>query len=448
MRDGELRPLGHSEHAKAHDELEKMAAGALRVLAFACRTVDGKDRLTAEDENGLVFLGLMGMIDPPRPEARDALIEARSAGIETVMITGDNLLTAKAIAQDLGLLKPGDEAVTGKELEAMSDEDLAGRIDRLRVFARVWPEQKLRIVQALQHRHEVVAMTGDGVNDAPALKKADIGVAMGITGTDVAKETADVVLTDDNFATIVHAIEQGRVIFDNIRKFVVYLLACNVGEIFVIFIPILLGLHSPLWPVQILLVNLVTDGLPALALGVDAPEPGVMRRRPRSSREGIISSYSLLVVVYTAVFITLGAIGSYLAGIVMQGMADLGAGAMVTWDQVIHMIADGKVDHQAGMTMAFVTLSIAELFRAYSSRSERENFWQINPFTNKQLLWAVAASAAVVTATVLWAPLRELFKNVPLTGAEWAVALGMSLVPFLAYEAWKFVRRTSFRVEA
>jgi Ca2+-transporting ATPase len=417
-KEGNAVPFGETDKRVAMRELEEMAAGALRVLAFAWKDAAGKTRIDPADENDLVFVGMAGMIDPPRPEAKNALEMAADAGMRTVMITGDNLLTAKAVAGELGMLREGDEVLTGQELQALSDEELVSRVHKVRVFARVWPEQKLRIVEALQARREVVAMTGDGVNDAPALKKADIGVAMGITGTDVAKETADMVLSDDNFATIVHAIEEGRAIFDNIRKFIVYLLSCNVGEILVIFLPILLGLPSPLFPVQILLINLVTDGLPALALGVDAAEPDTMRRPPRPRKEGIVSPYYVKLTVFNAAFIALAVTASYLIGRRMD------AG-----------------DPTAGMTMAFVTLCFDELWRAYSFRSERRNFWQICPLGNPHLLGAIALSGAIVLATVLVAPLRGVFRNYELTGAQWGIAILLSFIPFVAYETWKLIRR-------
>ena len=299
-REGEIVPLSPEKEQEIKKAMEEMAQKALRVLAFAWRKMEEGITPSPEDEKDLIFVGLMGMIDPPRPEARSALEEANKAGITTVMVTGDNPVTARAIAEELGMFSPQDLVITGQELDSFSPEELKTKIKKIRVFARVWPEQKLKIVEALQANEEVVAMTGDGVNDAPALKKADIGVAMGVSGTEVAKESADMILTDDNFATIVHAIKEGRVIFDNIRKFVVYLLSCNLGEIFTIFIPILVGWHSPLVPVQILLINLVTDGLPALALGMDSPEPDVMMRKPRHPREGIVNSHYMGIVLFNA----------------------------------------------------------------------------------------------------------------------------------------------------
>ena len=409
---GQILPLGEKDRLFILNTIEEMAGKALRVLAFADKEIPDQKKISQEDENDLNFQGLVGMIDPPRPEVKQALEEANSAGIETIMITGDNLLTARTIAQDLGLVQSGDEAITGQEMEKLSQETLMEKIKHLRVFARVWPEQKLNIVEALQKNQEVVAMTGDGVNDAPALKKADIGVAMGITGTDVAKEVADVVLMDDNFATIVKAIEEGRVIFDNIRKFVMYLLACNIGEIFAIFIPILIGLHRPLVPVQILLINLVTDGLPAMALGVDSPEPDIMMRRPRNPKEGILNPQSMKIILFNSVFIAISVIIAFVAGTRIGGI-------------------------ETGRTMAFVTLAFSELLRAYSFRSEKRNFWQINLRSNLYLIEAALLSAAIVLITVIVPSAAQVFSNVPLNGLEWMYTIVFSFISFFAYEIWK-----------
>jgi len=419
-RDGQVVPFGEAEQALARARLDAMTGQALRVLAFAWKDVGHAAGISAQDETDLVFAGLAGMRDEARREARPALEEARAAGIRTIMITGDNLQTARTIAGELGMLEPGDETITGQDLERLDEAALAKRIDHLRVYARVWPEQKLRIVQALQATGAVVAMTGDGVNDAPALQKADIGVAMGITGTDVAKGAADVVLTDDNFATIVEAIAQGRVIFDNIRKCVMYLLACNIGEVLAVLVPVLIGLTAPLLPVQILLINLVTDGLPALALGVDAAEPGIMRRRPRKAREGILTGRGLSTILVNAVFIATAVILSFWIGLAMG-------------------------DTQAARTMAFVTLGMAELLRAYASRSERRSFWQINPLTNLYLVGACVLSAGVILATVLVPPLATICRNAPLSALQWGVALALCLIPFAALEVWKGVARVAAR---
>lgn len=413
--EGKILPLGEDERAQILREQEAMAQEALRVLAFAFRVLpDGV--LSEEAENDLVFVGLLGMMDPPRKEVYEALAEAKQAGIETVMITGDSALTARAIAEELGMFKPGDRVLTGQELEMLSEDELKARIREVRVFARVWPEQKLRIVAALQDNGEVVAMTGDGVNDAPALKKADIGIAMGITGTDVAKEVADMVLADDNFATIVRAIREGRVIFDNIRKFVVYLLSCNLGEIGVVFIPILFGLPRPLAPVQILLVNLVTDGLPALALGMEVPEPDIMRRRPRSPREGIVTPFYMRTILFGAFAITLAVVLAFLLGMRFWGL-------------------------HAARTIAFVTLSIGELWRAYSFRSERCSAWKVDPRTNLFLLEACGISLAIILGSIFVPFLRRVFDTHLLTFSQWMFALAFSVISFVAFEIRKMLVR-------
>lgn len=413
FHNGQIKPLGKEERSMVEKILEDMAKKALRVLAFAYRA---DDLPQGDPEHNLIFVGLLGMMDLPRKEVKSALQEAKKAGITTVMVTGDNALTAQAIAQELEMLASQDIVVTGMELEKWSQEELREKIKHVRVFARVWPEQKLRIVEALQQHHEVVAMTGDGVNDAPALKKADIGVAMGITGTDVAKEVADMVLVDDNFATIVEAIREGRVIFENIRKFVLYLLSCNLGEILVVFIPILLGLMRPLIPVQILLINLVTDGLPALALGVDSPEKDLMARKPRDPKEGIITRYYFRFLFWGAVYIALPVIMSFLWGLRVTNL-------------------------EAARTMAFLTLGLGELWRAYSFRSERENFWRIDPRTNLYLLGACLSSILLLVVVVLLPPLGRVFGCAPLNFSQWLVTIGFSIVSLSFYEIRKIILR-------
>jgi Ca2+-transporting ATPase len=406
------QPLGDADRNRIRRRLDDMAGRALRVLAFAWKDAAGAETASAEDETDLVLAGLVAMRDPPRPEVRAALDQATGAGIRTIMITGDALPTACAIAGDLGLLAPGDRCITGKELEAYSPEQLREHVRHIGVYARVWPEQKLRIVEALQANGEIAAMTGDGVNDAPALQRADIGVAMGVTGTDVAKGAADLVLMDDNFATIVEAIHEGRVIFDNIRKFVTYLLACNLGELLAILVPVAIGLGVPLVPVQILLINLVTDGLPAMALGMDAPGPDIMRRRPRPPKEGILTRHLCAMIGFNAVFIALAVILAFWLG-------------------------TRSGDAAAGRTMAFVTLALAELARAWSARSETQNVWRLDPRTNLYLAGACILSAAIVLAAVVLGPLQTLFGTCMLDGGQWATVLALSLVPLAAYEAWK-----------
>jgi len=409
----EASALDDAARAAARGAMDAMADDALRVLAFAYKDLDSGGRAVTEaDESALVLVGLVGMRDAARPEAADALRAAAGAGIRTIMITGDDVRTAQAIARNLGMLQEGEECVTGSALSQVSEADLARRVQRIRVFARVWPEQKLVIVRALQAEGEVVAMTGDGVNDAPALQQADVGVAMGRAGTDVARSAADVVLTDDNFATIVEAIRQGRVIFDNIRKFVTYLLSCNLGEILGVLVPVLIGLGTPLLPVQILLINLVTDGLPALALGMDPPEPDIMGRPPRRPSEGILTPGLMGVIGFNAAFIGLALVASFWIGLAYGGEA-------------------------AGRTMAFVTLAISELVRALASRSFRRSLWQINPLTNLYLGGACVVSAAILLAAVLVPAAQGVCHTVDLTGGQWATALGLALIPLAAMEAWK-----------
>jgi len=414
-------PLDDAGRRRIQERLGSMAGNALRVLAFAVKDLPSDaDDVTEADETDLVFVGLAGMRDAPRREASPALEQAGRAGIRTIMVTGDNPATAEAIARDLGMLEPGDECLTGADLAKVADADLADRIRHIRVFARVWPEQKLKIVRALQADGEVVAMTGDGVNDAPALQQADIGVAMGITGTDVAKGAADIILTDDNFATIVRAIAEGRVIFDNIRKFIMYLLSCNIGEVLAVLVPVLIGMGTPLLPVQILLINLVTDGLPALALGVDPPEPDVMNRRPRQSTEGILAPGLIVLILFNAVFIALAVVLAFHLGL-RSGGADV------------------------ARTMAFVTLGLAELVRAFSFRSTRRNLWQIDPRTNPYLAGACLVSAGILLTAAFWPAAQDVCGTTDLTAGQWMTVLGLSFIPFAAYEAWKAVSRLSPR---
>ncbi len=387
---------------------QQMASQALRVLGVAY-----KPQARLEDaEQEMIFLGLVGMLDAPRPEAKAAIQICEQAGIKVVMITGDHPVTAQAVAQELGLLK-GGRVVTGAELEAMSDEEFEREVENIEVYARVSPSHKLRVVTALQKKDHIVAMTGDGVNDAPALKKADIGVAMGITGTDVTKEAAAMTLTDDNFASIVAAVEEGRVIFGNIKKYLMYLLSSNIGEIGLMAGASLLGLPLPLTAVQILYVNLATDGLPALALSVDPPDPDFMRRKPRDPRTGI----------FTRPVVTLMTIGGLWSALVNL--------SLFTW-----ALNSGRSVAEA-MTMTFVSLVLIQFFKAYNFRSDRHSVFN-QPFANKWLnlaiLWELLLLSAIVYIPFLHAP----FGTFSLPLVDWAIVLGaaFTISPVLELAKW------------
>jgi Ca2+-transporting ATPase len=400
---------------------DAMAQQALRVIAVAYKMVKNlPDELTPQEfENDLTFVGLLGMIDPPRQEVRDSLATAKQAGIRTVMITGDYAQTARAIAESIGLMQSDHMVYTGKDLDQMTDAVLEEKIPDVDVFARVSPEHKVRIVRALRANNEIVAMTGDGVNDAPALKQSDIGVAMGITGTDVAKETADMVLTDDNYSSIVSAIEQGRIIYANIRKFVYYLLSCNMAEIATIFLAIAAKLPSPLNPIQLLWLNLVTDGAPALALGMEKGDPDIMDQPPRPADEPIINKAMRLGIIVQTVAITAVTLGAYLLGLKL-------------WPETHNGI------NETAATMAFITLSFSELLRAFTARSERYPILKIGVFNNKNMNWAVIISSALLLA-VLYVPfLQPVFSTIPLGWEHWRYLLPLLFVPALAAEITKW----------
>ncbi|HWI80841.1 HAD-IC family P-type ATPase [Ramlibacter sp.] len=402
-----------------------MAGEALRVLAVAYRELeavpDGADPATVERE--LVFVGLLGMMDPARPEVVEALKVARGAGLKSIMVTGDYKDTAQAIAREIGLLTPGGLVLTGAELDAMSDQELADTADRLDVCCRVSPQHKTRIVEALKSRGHVVAMTGDGVNDAPALKRANIGVAMGITGTDVAKQTADMVLTDDNFASIVAAVEQGRIIYSNIRKFVYFLLACNVGEILIVFGAMLFGIPIPLRPVQLLWLNLVSDGAPALALGLEKGDPDIMKQPPRSPREHVINRDMAIGIGVVALVDAMAVLGAFF--IALQRYP-------------------GQVE--AAQTIAFVTLCCSELLRAFTARSEYHSIAAIGFASNRWMVWAVAVSLLLVLLVVYLPFLQPFFDTVPLGPDDWLLILPFCLAAPLAMELLKaYFRRSGAR---
>ena len=397
----------------ARETVNSMSEDALRVLAIAYKKIDEvPENPTSEDlENGLTFMGLVGMIDPPRPEAKEAVAVCRRAGIKPVMITGDHVVTASAIAKELGILLDGDRAITGAELDAMTDSELDAQVESISVYARVSPENKIRIVKAWQRKGQVVSMTGDGVNDAPALKAADIGCAMGITGTDVAKGAADMTLTDDNFATIVDAVREGRGIYANIKKVVGFLLGTNIGEVITVFLAMLLWHKTPLLSMQLLWINLVTDSLPAIALGMEAVESDVMDRKPKPKNEGIFAhGLGIRVVLQGLMFAALTLIGFKL-GESMTGTLE------------------------GGQTMAFMILSLSQIVQAFNMRSEHSLF-KIGPFSNHKLNWAALCSILLV-ALVLFTPLRSIFGLVALSGELYLIALGLILVPFVVMELSK-----------
>jgi Ca2+-transporting ATPase len=395
-----------------------MAAEGLRVLGIAMKTwaslPDTPSPKTAESE--LVLLGLVGMMDPPREEAREAVALCRTAGIKPVMITGDHPLTAHAIAKRLGILQDNVKAVmTGRELENLPLEEFEARVEHISVYARVAPEQKLKIVKALQDKGQFVAMTGDGVNDAPALKRADIGVAMGITGTDVSKEAAPMILLDDNFSTIVKAVKEGRRIFDNIRKFIKYTMTSNSGEIWTIFLAPFLGLPIPLLPIHILWINLVTDGLPGLALAAEPAEKGVMQRPPRHPQESIFSQ----------------GLGAH---IVWVGLL-MGAASLFTQAWSI------RTGHAHWQTMVFTVLCLSQMGHVLAIRSDRESIFTQGFFSNRPLVGAFLLTLGLQLATIYAPFLNPVFKTEPLTIAELLFTLALSSVVFIAVEVEKYFKR-------
>jgi P-type Ca2+ transporter type 2C len=405
---------------KVEVAISEMSSNALRNIAIAYKPLNERsiEGIKENDiEEGVTFIGLQGMIDPPRPEVKQAVKECRAAGIKTVMITGDHILTAKAIAKQLGILKNKDRVLDGKALNHMEVHELEEIVEEVSVFARVSPEHKLKIVKALQNRGHVVAMTGDGVNDAPAIKSSDIGVAMGITGTDVAKESSSLVLLDDNFATIKSAIQEGRNIYENIRKFIRYLLASNVGEILVMLFAMILALPLPLVPIQILWVNLVTDGLPAMALGLDKPEDDVMKRKPRHPKEGVFARGLGWKVVSR---------GFLIGGVTLLAF-------MLSYKT--------HPDHLAyAQTVAFATLVMAQLIHVFDCRSDVSVFSR-NPFGNMYLVWAVLSSLVLMLLVIYIPSLQPIFHTVPIVLKDWFLIIGLSSVPTFLLAGSFFARK-------
>ena len=421
---GEIHTLNNDTIQKIEKLNNKMAEKALRVIAVA---FSGMPRLptninSESIENNLIFIGLIGMIDPPREGVKEAVLTCRRAGIKTVMITGDHVATAKAIASDLGILKGNDLAITGKELDEIPEKELERNISKYSVFARVSPEHKVKIVNAFQKTGAVVAMTGDGVNDAPALKKADIGVAMGKSGTDVAKNASDMILTDDNFVTIVEAVKQGRNIFENIKKAVHFLIATNIGEIVVIFLGLLLGVKAPLLAIQLLWINLVTDSLPAIAIGLEQPDKDIMSKKPRNSKKGIFAD---------------GLWGRIFVEGTMLGLLTL----------VAFSIGNNMYGLEVGRSMAFVALGMLELVHSFNVKSDASIF-KVGLFENKYLVGAFALGTLLQVIVVMVPAFAEVFKLAPLNGTQWLITLGISILPIIIMEAQKKLNEAKFGIKS
>lgn len=406
---------------------EGMAQRALRVLGTAYKDIPELPGEMSTDtlERGLTFAGLVGMIDPPRPEVREAVRRCYAAGIRPVMITGDHKLTAVAIARELDIYRPGDLAVTGEDLDFMPQDMLEQDVEKFSVYARVSPEHKMRIVKAWQKKGKVVAMTGDGVNDAPALKAADIGCAMGLSGTDVAKGASDMILTDDNFATIVSAVEQGRGIYANIKKAIHYLLSCNIGEIITIFFATVLDFRQmPLVPVQLLWLNLVTDSLPALALGVEPVEEGIMEERPRDAHESLFAHGFAFRLAWQGVMVGVLTLTAYMLG--------------------EHVLSPAGTADGVANTMAFATLTMCQLFHAFDVRSERHSLLYIGIFSNSAMNKAFLVGMAMQLAVLCLPPLQLVFNTVPLDTVEWGCVLGLAVAPVVVCETEKRLRRHQY----
>ena len=412
----EFTPELKKEVLRVNSELSR---AALRVLAFAFKEYASlpSDPSPGSNETDMIFVGLTGMIDPPRPEAREAIALCKKAGVNAIMITGDYKETAFAIAKDLGMADSEDQAMMGEKLDGISDEELQEVVKNTKVFARVSPEHKVRIVSALRANGDIAAMTGDGVNDALAIKKADIGVSMGITGTDVAKNTAEMILTDDNFASIVAAVEEGRIIFSNIKKFVYFLLSCNIGEILLVFTSILMNLPVPLLPIQLLWLNLVTDSFPALALGVEKGEPDIMNQPPRNPEEAILDKRMLVGVTFQAIAVATASLSAYILALRMYGLDNI----------------------EEARTITFATLIVAELLRAYSSRSQKFTLAKIGVFSNKSMVYATLGAFLLLLAVIYIPFMNGIFYTFPLTVVDWEIVLSFAFIPLAVGELTKVV---------
>lgn len=414
LENNKVKPLTYQKKKQVAAFIEAMSSRALRCIAAAYKEegLVKNERL----EDGLIFIGVAGSIDPPREEARDAVLKCKLAGIKPVMITGDHKNTALAIAKSLNICNSDDQVMTGDEIESINDSELFKKVDKVRVFARVSPDHKLRIVRSFKKKGNIVAMTGDGVNDAPAIKEADIGISMGISGTDVTKEASSMILMDDNFATIVSAVEEGRVIYDNIRKFIRYLLSCNLGEVLTMFLASLFTLPNPLSPIQILFVNLATDGLPAIALGVDPADKDIMRQQPRDKKEGIFARGLVEKILVRGSLIGICTLLSFMIGR-YYGM-----------------------DLATCRTITLSTLVLSQLFHVFECRSERHSIFEIKLFTNKWLVGAVSVSI-IMLCCILYIPfLRGIFHTVPLMINQWMIVLFFSGIIAMINSIYLFIK--------
>ncbi|MCH3965928.1 MAG: calcium-translocating P-type ATPase, PMCA-type [Clostridium sp.] len=417
--EGKIVPITDEIKSNILSASNDMSDEALRVLATAFKDIQSREHADMDSlENDLTFVGLYGMIDPPRENVKKSIEECKSSGIRTVMITGDHKNTAFAIAKDLGIAEDESQAILGAEFDRMSEEDISGSIDNLRVFARVSPEHKVKIVKSLQKKGNIVSMTGDGVNDAPSLKAADIGVAMGITGTDVAKGASDMILTDDNFSTIVSAVKEGRNIYNNIKKSISFLLSCNIGEIVALFIGIIIGWPAILRPIHLLWINLITDSLPALSLGVDSGDPDIMKEKPRDSGKGLFSGKNGMILVLDGFIIGITTLVAFHVGTVRYP------------DSLMH-----------AQTMAFVVLSVSQLFYTLSMRHHSKSIFEVGIFTNKYLIGSILIGILLQNIVISVPVLSSLFKVYRLTVNDWIFVILLSLIPLILNEIFKIFRR-------
>ncbi len=425
---GEILPITNEDKSKILKVAENMSDDALRVLGVAFKDVD-TEIAPEEMEKDLVVVGIVGMIDPPRIEVKGSIEEAKRAGITPIMITGDHKNTAVAIAKELGIATDISQSLTGSEIDSIPDEKFAKEINNYRVFARVSPEHKVKIVRAFKKQGNIVSMTGDGVNDAPSLKSADIGVAMGITGTDVSKGASDMILTDDNFTTIVHAIEEGRNIYNNIKKTIMFLLSCNLGEVLCVFFATVFGWAMPLVPTQLLWVNLITDTLPAISLGMDPGDKDVMNRKPRDPKESFFAEGAGMRAIVGGVLIGILTLVAFYLGIIHSG------------DVPIKEAKDGTEIVTYGRTMAFIVLTFSQLFYSLSMRNSKKTIFEVGFFGNMFLIVSIIISIILQVLLISIPPIAEMFKVTALDPSHWGMVIGLSLIPFAINEIIKVVTR-------